>query len=149
MIGKGQVYKISSEHSDKCYIGSTERDLNTRFTSHKCDQRCMSKILFELGECKIEALEVLYNITKQELKIKEQYYLDLLKDKAVNKQNAHTTKEQRKQQRNESKKQYRLRYPDKIVEDNKKYYNLRKLNKDEINRKRRAAYAAKKENNPV
>ena len=149
MIGKGQVYKISSEHSEKCYIGSTKSELNRRFGNHKCNKKCMSKILFELGECKIEALEVLYNITKQELKIKEQYYLDLLKDKAVNKQNAHTTKEQRKQQRNESKKQYRLRYPDKIVEDNKKYYNLRKLNKDEINRKRRAAYAAKKENNPI
>ena len=126
MIGKGQVYKISSEHSDKCYIGSTERDLNTRFTSHKCDQRCMSKILFELGECKIEALEVLYNITKQELKIKEQYYLDLLKDKAVNKNNADLTKEKRKQQKKEQRQRWRIANPEKVAELNKRYSDRRK-----------------------
>ena len=80
----------------------------------------MSKILFELGECKIEALEVLYNITKQELKIKEQYYLDLLKDKAVNKNNANQTKEQRRQQRNEASKKWKITHPNKRAEQNKR-----------------------------
>ena len=140
MIGKGQVYKISSEHSDKCYIGSTERDLNTRFTSHKCDQRCMSKILFELGECKIEALEVLYNITKQELKIKEQYYLDLLKDKAVNKNNADLTKEKRKQQKKEQRQRWRIANPEKVAELNKRYSDRRKAKNEP---------KTAKENNPV
>ena len=98
MIGKGQVYKITSEHTEKCYIGSTKQKLNKRFCDHRCKTNCMSRILFELGECKIEALEVLYNITKQELKIKEQYYLDLLKDKAVNKNKADPSKEHKQKE---------------------------------------------------
>lgn len=116
MIGTGQVYKISSEHTDKCYIGSTEQTLEQRFNVHKRQKKksCMSKVLLELGECKIEALEVLYNITKQELKIKEQYYLDLLKDKVLNKRKAYQTKEQKRKQEKENLQRWRTANPEAV-----------------------------------
>jgi len=98
MIGTGTVYKISTPKTNKVYIGSTTQKLNRRFYNHKsafnsgrCD--CTSRELFELGECKIEALEVLYNITKRELAIKEQQYQDLLKEFLVNKNNVVPTPE--------------------------------------------------------
>ena len=65
MSQTGTVYKISTDKSDKVYIGSTTTPINRRFSSHKSRPCCSCKELLELGECKIEALEVLYNCTKR------------------------------------------------------------------------------------
>ena len=123
-IKTGTVYKISTEKSDKVYVGSTTQPLNRRFTKHKSRPCCACKELLELGECKIEALEVLYNCTKRELEIKEQFYLDLLNEKAVNKKRAHQTKEQRKQQRKESRNKCRQKWR----EENRDEYNEQQRN---------------------
>lgn len=126
MIGTGTVYKISTPKTDKVYIGSTTQKLNKRFAGHKCNKNCMAQQLLELGECKIEALEVLYNITKEELRIKEQYYLNLLKELTVNQQPAFTTKEQKKEKRKEIDKRYREANLKKVREHNKNYARLRR-----------------------
>jgi hypothetical protein len=102
-VKTGTIYKISTEKSDKVYVGSTTQPLNRRFTKHKSDFKvnrceCTSRELFELGECKIEALEVLYNCTKRELVIKEQEYQDLLKKFLVNKNKVNPTKKDKKEQ---------------------------------------------------
>ena len=125
-IKTGTVYKISTEKSDKVYVGSTSQPINKRMTQHKSRPCCACKELLELGECKIEALEVLYNCTKRELEIKEQFYLDLLKEKAVNKKRAYQTKEQRKQQKKESRQKWR--------EENRDEYNERQR-KSRLNKK--------------
>jgi mevalonate kinase len=130
MIGTGTVYKISTPKTDKVYIGSTTQKLNARMRQHRCSKACMSQQLLELGECKIEALEVLYNITKKELEIKEQYYQNLLKELTVNKKRAHQTKEDLKQQKKEDRQRWRAANPEKVAELNKKFYNRRKQAKE-------------------
>jgi len=112
MIGTGTVYKISTPKTDKVYIGSTTTPINRRFSSHKSRPCCSCKELLELGECKIEALEVLYNCTKRELEIKEQYYLNLLKELTVNKKRAHQTKEDRRKQKADNNKKWKLENPE-------------------------------------
>jgi hypothetical protein len=122
MSQTGTVYKISTDKSDKVYIGSTTQPLNKRFSQHKSDFKanakkcCVSKELLELGECKIEALEVLYNCTKRELEIKEQFYLDLLKEKSVNKKRAYVL----------NKKYYTKKNYERKSEEHKKEQNREK-----------------------
>ena len=106
MIGTGTVYKISTPKNDKVYIGSTTQKLNIRLSQHKCNKNCMAQQLLELGECKIEALEVLYNITKEELRIKEQHYLELLKELSVNKHRSFNNQQQHKDMKKESHKKW-------------------------------------------
>lgn len=113
----GTVYKISTPKTDKVYIGSTTQDIKIRFCNHKAGYKagrsCASVELMELGECKIEALEVLYNCTKRELEIKEQFYLELLKEKTVNKKNAYTSNDQRKKDKAENYKRWRDNNPER------------------------------------
>ena len=100
-VKTGTVYKVSTDKSDKVYVGSTKQKISCRMWSHLSNKKCSCHELIELGECKIEALEVLYNCTKRELEIKEQFYLDLLKEKAVNKKRAHHTDQQKKEDNRE------------------------------------------------
>ena len=113
----GTIYKISTPKSEKVYVGSTVQALKIRFCNHKAGHKagrtCASAELIELGECKIEALEVLYNCTKRELEIKEQYYLELLKEKTVNKKNAYTSEDQRKKDKAENYKRWRDNNPER------------------------------------
>ena len=109
----GTIYKISTPKSEKVYVGSTTQTINKRLSHHKYNKNCMAQKLLELGECKIEALEVLYNCTKEELRIKEQHYLELLEEKAINKKRAYTTKDQRKKDMAENDKRWRVNNPDK------------------------------------
>ena len=55
----GKIYKITSEHTDDIYIGSTIQSLHTRLNEHKNNKikSIVSHKLFELGECKIELIE--------------------------------------------------------------------------------------------
>jgi predicted GIY-YIG superfamily endonuclease len=73
----GKIYKITSEHSNKYYIGSTINSLNTRFSLHKNyykqfkEQKHNNKLtvfdLFDLGECSISLVEQFPCNTKREL----------------------------------------------------------------------------------
>ena len=131
-IKTGTIYKLSTEKSDKVYIGSTTQTINRRLIQHKSRPCCACKELLELGECKIEALEVLYNCTKRELEIKEQFYIDLLKEKSVNKKRAHQTKEQRKQQKYEDSKRWREANREKHNESNRNSRLKKKSNSEAV-----------------
>ena len=60
----GKIYILRTQHTDKCYIGSTYRELNERLAIHKCNFNT-NKIyysafeLFKLGidDVKIELIE--------------------------------------------------------------------------------------------
>ncbi len=149
-VKTGTIYKISTEKSDKVYVGSTTQPLNRRFTVHKssfktgrCD--CTSRELFELGECKIEALEVLYNCTKRELEIKEQEYQDLLKKFLVNKNKVKPTKKDKKEQGNNAalrcyhKKAQDPEFKKKKAEEAKRRRDANPQEKEAYNLKRREA----------
>ena len=86
---KGYIYSIKSPNTDEIYIGSTEKDLPTRFYFHKWDYEnrkgftTSSKIL-EYGDAYIELIEEMDFDDVKELGIKEGEYQSNMK--CVNKQ---------------------------------------------------------------
>jgi hypothetical protein len=151
----GTIYKISTPKSEKVYVGSTVqqlckrmRDHRSSFSTGRCDNT--SRELLELGECKIEALEVLYNCTKKELQIMEQVYIELLD--CVNKQRSHRTSEiKQKQNQTASLKCYHKKAQDpefkkQKAEEAKRRRDANPQVKEAYNLKRREARLAKTRN---
>ena len=63
----GRIYKITTPHTNKCYIGSTRRTITQRFNGHKEKNNiCSSK----------ELLEEVQDINNLQLRILEQKYID-------------------------------------------------------------------------
>jgi hypothetical protein len=76
------VYKITSPHTDKVYIGSTKQLLYYRFRQHSSDNNhTSSKKIFEYGDAYIECLE---EVNKNLLIQREQFYIELYGDKCIN-----------------------------------------------------------------
>jgi len=151
----GTIYKISTPKSEKVYVGSTTQAINRRLSSHKSSFKtgkceCVSRELFELGECKIEALEVLYNCTKRELQIKEQEYIELLD--CVNKQRSHRTKNQAQEQNQTAslkcyhKKAQDPEFKKQKAEEAKRRRDANPQEKEAYNLKRREARLTKTKN---
>ena len=79
----GYIYKITTPHSTQCYVGhTTKKTVNKRFSAHKNHylrylngekgNYVSSFKLLELGDCKIECLEVVQDEDK--LPEREQYW---------------------------------------------------------------------------
>lgn len=93
----GKIYKLTSNHTDKIYIGSTIKSLYQRFKCHQCNFYKYIKNInnryttsFEILcniDCRIELIENLINPTKEELLKRESHYIKLYKNigLAVNK----------------------------------------------------------------
>ena len=81
----GFIYKIIADDTDLVYYGSTTQILNNRFSKHKSDFKCKSRLkctsieLFNFPNTRIEVLETHTNIDKDvlknELKIIESNYI--------------------------------------------------------------------------
>lgn len=80
----GYIYKLTSEHCDKCYIGST-KNIKKRFSIHKSTYKywkkngtgyCTSFILFELGEVKMELVETFEYEDRYERDLKERFHIE-------------------------------------------------------------------------
>jgi len=111
----GKIYKLTSDKSDKVYVGCTIQSLQTRLKGHKAsfkrnqkNNSCSSKLLFELGEVKIELIELYPCNTKAELEAREQYYIRLYGDNCVN-QLKKKTVEEKKKKKAEYLKTYKTR----------------------------------------
>ena len=118
------VYKILSPDLQECYVGSTT-NYTKRKSKHKKNKDCTSEILFEkygFDNCKFVVLE---QCTKEELKNKEQWWMDHSVG-LVNTKRAFITKEERKEQQKEQQKEYRQANKEKIREKNKAYCELKK-----------------------
>ena len=124
----GKIYKIISQHTDKCYVGSTTlKYLSTRLAKHRGDYKknsggVTSKYILELGDYEIVLLELYPCNSKDELHKRERHYMDILD--CVNKRKPRT-KEERKQYM----RQHKLDNKDKYAIMNK---NWGKLNKDKL-----------------
>ena len=93
---RGSIYKIYSDKTDKIYIGSTTKLLNTRLSQHihyynsyinGTHNHYISSfdILKHHGNIQIELLEsTLYNTHKHELLELESHYINLYSNIAVN-----------------------------------------------------------------
>lgn len=93
----GKVYKLTSAHTDKIYVGGTAQYyLTSRLSQHRYayeqwtkrgkprSGNCTSYEMFEYGNVDIELLEQCKCEGKHELKRKEQEWIEKLKDQCVN-----------------------------------------------------------------
>jgi hypothetical protein len=131
---KGTVYKIIADNDETkmTYIGSTKDELSRRMSYHRSDYKAFkngkktsftsSFILFDefgVENCKIIFLES-YNVSsKDELKSKEQIWIDKIPN--CNKYKAFRTEEQKKEYDQKYHKQYRIDNREKIAEQHKVY----------------------------
>lgn len=141
-FNEGKIYKIVTEQSNKCYVGSTCDTLIVRMNNHKTDYNCWlnggthfvtSFEILKYDDAKIELIELYPCETKRDLLQREGHYQRLLD--CVNKCIAGRTKTQyyednktiisdkRKQWRNNNKKHYseQRKKSDKKYYENKKY----------------------------
>jgi hypothetical protein len=111
----GKIYKLTSEHTNKIYIGSTCEKLSRRLICHISHHKrwkngngryITSFVLFELGLVQITLLENCNCDTKNELLSKERYWIEHHRDIIVNKYIPTKTDEELREQRNELTKQY-------------------------------------------
>ena len=81
---EGKIYKITSNHTNDIYIGSTKLKLNIRLSMHKANYKSYLKgdhnytSSFEIvkyPDCKIELLELCSFETKEELEAREDVYM--------------------------------------------------------------------------
>lgn len=102
---KINVYKIWSPLGSSIYIGSTEQELNCRYSSHIYDyhnkNKCTSHIVFMLygiENCKISLIESHHVLCKLEQRKIERLYYDSHRLYAVNKNRPYITKEEKSEQ---------------------------------------------------
>ncbi len=168
---KGKIYKIVSEHTDLCYIGSTTNSLKHRFTNHKakfnkpeCD--ITSKEILKFSDAKIELVEDYPCTNNDKLKLRERYYIEntnccnkilpistekerhrnyYLKNKEQILEKTKAYREQHMEQYKQNQTLWREKHKEEIKEYNKQYKaNMTREQKDEKNRKERERVAKKK-----
>ena len=126
----GKIYKIISQHTDKCYVGSTTlKYLSLRLTKHRVSYKnnspTTSKYILELGDYEIVLLELCPCNSKDELHKRERHYIDILD--CVNKNKPRTKEEI---------KQYQFQYRVDNKDKSKEYYkDYRIKNKEAISEK--------------
>ena len=124
-----KIYKLICNDENLVYIGSTTSHfLSSRLARHrimlKQNKKCTSFLLFEKGDVKIILLESFECNSKDELRKKEQEYID--KTICVNKHRAYVSKEQKYLEN----KKYRLENKDKINE--KRRLNRKKFKEEHL-----------------
>jgi adenylate kinase family enzyme len=122
----GKIYMIVSSETDAIYIGSTTQSLKRRLSEHRRDYKhylqgkCRYISSFELikfsDSCEITLLEAFPCESNEELRKREQYYIKQ-HPAAVNKQNAYTSPDQRK----ENMKKYMKKYNNEHKEQRNTY----------------------------
>ena len=116
----GKIYKITSLHTDKCYVGSTTlKYLSSRLGGHKQDlkrgKNVSSKYILEFGNCKIVLLELYPCNSKDELLARERYYIENFD--CVNKKIPGRTMKEYVEDNKECIKEYKRKYyNDKAVQ---------------------------------
>jgi hypothetical protein len=149
----GMIYCLKSKHTDKVYVGSTEKTLDDRFRQHKRDYKkyltgkysCITSFeILKYNDCWIELLEICECESKDILRRVEGEFITQLN--CVNKNVAgRTYKEYQKEYRENNKeksKEYRENNKDKNKEYQKEY---RENNKEKIKEYREEYYTDNKD----
>jgi GIY-YIG catalytic domain len=147
----GYIYKISSPHTDKVYIGSTKETLKRRLQQHnssyirylnkKTTNYVSSFEILKEGDVLILEIERLENITIDELRLRETYLIRNTAD-TVNKVNPRITKHERSEYKTqysienkehiaEYQKQYQVNHTEEKKKISKKYYDKNKVKTSE------------------
>ena len=138
-----KIYKIVNDENDNFYIGSTCSTLVKRMSGHrKKDNQCMSKNLgVELKECKIILVEAFECKNKDELLMKERFYIEKYRDEGLNIVNKRIPIRS-KQEAEQCRKKW---YKDNIVIIAQKAKQKREENKEIIKEKQHLKYLKNKE----
>jgi hypothetical protein len=126
---KAKIYKLVSDHTDKCYIGSTCNLLSTRLAQHKANYKLWKKgkhhyvksyDLFELGDVQIFLVEEFKCCqNKEQLHSRERYYIEGIE--TVNKLIPGRTKKEWCEANQDKLKEYHEKYREDHKDDIKKY----------------------------
>ena len=74
-ISARKIYIIFTEGGKLCYIGHTMKELNERFRGHILEGKCMSRVILEYADAKIELIEDFPCANRQEATEREQYWI--------------------------------------------------------------------------
>jgi len=131
----GKIYKITSNSTDKIYIGSTCQLLCKRIAKHRCNYKeflngkgcnISSFEIIKLDDAIITLIEDFPCERKEQLHARERYYIELNKDICVNKVIPTRTKKEYNQDNRErlsaQDKQWREANVDKV----KQYHETRR-----------------------
>ena len=129
---KAKIYAIMSPHTTDVYIGSTTRSLINRLAEHKysCKRKYpfTSKKIIDLGDAYIYLIEDYPCNTKQELDIRERYYIENTIGFIVNKFIPIKTNEEKQEIKKQCDKNYQKLYREKIsIKQKQKYHQNKKL----------------------
>jgi hypothetical protein len=163
----GKIYKLTSEHTNKIYVGSTcKKLLSTRLSEHLCDYKrwkngkrdyLTSFDIFELGSVQIALLENCICETKNELLSRERYWIEHHHDILFNKHIPIRTEEETRISGNEINKIYREINKDRIKQYKKELYEnnkeiiaeknkiYREANKDKLKQQNKEYHEANKD----
>lgn len=146
----GRIYKITSDSTDKIYIGSTCQPLYKRMGEHRCSYKrflngnkikSTSYELIKLDDAIITLIEDYPCERKEQLHARERYHIELNKDICINKNIPTRTKkewyEENKEGIAEKDKQYQDTNKEKIKEQKNEYYQC---NKEKIKEQRKEYY---------
>jgi hypothetical protein len=142
----GKIYKIVDNTTDKVYIGSTCRSLTSRLQEHESNYRrylngnyhyITSFDIIKSDDYRIELIENVNAITKEELYIRERHHI-INTPNIVNKlKQLNRTRDERLNQARKTNQQYRIDNKE-ILKSKREQYWID--NKTKINKKRRVKY---------
>ena len=117
----GKIYIITGSETDKVYLGSTVQALDKRLWRHR-EGECGSSIIIDNNkENNIVLLETYPCNSKEELRWRERYWYDELKNILVNKNIPICSKEEQRVEHN--RKQNKKREDENSWGGDKRYYN--------------------------
>ena len=155
----GKIYKLWSPSKNLVYYGSTIQSLSQRLAGHIRNKNCMSLLVLECEDYKIELVEDCPCNNRQQLLKKEGEYIR--NNNCINKNIPNRTMEEwnndNKEKRKLQKKAYNEKNKELLKIQHKEYYEKNKektseqakkyyyLNRDKISEKHKEYYLKKKE----
>ena len=123
-----KIYEITSNNTDMFYVGSCIVTLKQRLSLHKSSKKCSSRYILERGDYNINLIEEYSCNNNDELRMREQYWIDKYRREGknvINKQNAYRSENQLETYQKEYQKcrKPRIEYQREYREKNREKHN--------------------------
>ena len=127
----GKIYELISNNTDMVYVGSCIITLKNRLIQHKYKRNpTASKSIIDCGDYTINLIEKYPCNNDLELRMREQYYIDIYRNdgkNVINERNAYSSIEDKKEYMKQYYKEYMKEYIKEYRKNNKEKqaeYNL-------------------------
>jgi len=150
VVKMNKIYKIVDNTNNNVYVGKTN-NMNNRMSTHLSDVKnenkyCSSEIVLKNNDWRLEIIED--NLSKEEVTIKEKYYIQNTENCINHIKYTFNKKEYQKEYHEKNKdkrKEYLQNNKDKIYLQKKEWYqiNKQKILQNYSKEKRRAQYEKK------